>query len=489
VFQNCRGFLDLHFYGEDNMGDIDIDGLFFVAPAGSLTNTTSNIRIDGATGPSVDYTTTNVRKINNVRCQGSVEGRYFGGYETNDWRYSGNAVLATNLSKGVVSQDRWFAGDHQGTFLRAMGDMTEGYFRDLGDNGHGISIARLRTANPVLQGLIFDTRNSGGSDTNDFFATDAANDTEDMLVPGQVVRLQENILLGNPNATVNNDGTRFLTCNGLLSAGDGQVANTISVELIGNVGRFSRGGGVFTFDEAGTTPTKFISGHKNNIWDNYKGDGDFRIARSLSTVPVTDLIDPAGSDNNSYRNFPDRFGVPTTGTFGVDYDVNSINATDPEFNDPDRNLEGWARFVHNVSEEQVVENLIKAGVLGVSAAEYSVFELVCWVRDGFYALESDHETGSDTGSNLGTTDSALPVLVVSVSGSGAQTIRIGETQVVSLDRSATATSVSVHDGQGNAESAVLNTKPSSTEESITLPAKGKLVFGGPDGFFLVFDLA
>jgi len=49
--------------------------------------------------------------------------------------------------------------------------------------------------------------------------------------------------------------------------------------------------------------------------------------------------------------------------------------------------------------------------------------------------------------------------------------------------------VSVHDGQGNAESAVLNTKPSSTEESITLPAKGKLVFGGPDGFFLVFDLA
>lgn len=470
-FVRSRNRLDLKFWGDETMGDIDIDVLGNINPQGSFGDA---IRIDGSQDTLL-RPSANKRIARGLRAEGDIQIRYMQDYASGYGMRCSGKPLTVDGAGDWADLRNWFVGNHGGSFMRAVGSLTNGWFRDVTDNPHAISLARLRSQFPVMSGNVFDLQGvQGSSDTGDCYATDASNPAVDFTTAGQEITLENDLVLRGPH-TGGVDGPMYVTCNGQLAAGL-HVMFQPKLRVRNVTGLFANAGGTFRFDEAGKTPADTIIEHVNNLWSNPDRQGPMTVARIAPAellTAATDIISPAGSDSNVFDGYSDGLGIPLS----TASDAGTLS-TPPVFADATRNLASWARVCvpGSATESEAVVNFVRAGFPGygttpaVDADVYDVDKLRLWVRAGYVDREPTH-----AGRGITDTDSAIGVTGIDVVGG--QTLQENEVHNLLMSVAATATSMIVMDGQGNRETVALGAKPGGDQESITLPAKGSLIFG------------
>jgi len=442
-FTRSRNRLDLKFWGDGTMGNIDIDVLGNIAPqAGG-----GDIHCDG-NDDTVLHTTANVRSIKGLRAEGDLQLRYMQGYTSGrDIRLTGSPLTVPG-SADCADLLGWFVGNNNGSFMLAIGSHKDSIFRDVADNPHAIAINQLRDTDPVLSGNVFLMDGAqDSSDTGDCFATNSSNAATDFTVAGQVIELSDNLV----------------------------------------VARFSNGGRAINADEhssAGATPSDTIIEHKRNIWSNHDGQAPSTIGVMLRGLlgAADDVVTLGQSDENVFHLFPDGLGLKES-TLGVN-DLNT-SSQPPQFVDASRNLAAWAQYcAGGVSEAEAVVNLVRAGFPGygavpaVDGAVYDLDALRLWLRAGHIDRNPAH-------AGRGITDTDTGVEAAGIDTPGSMQVVEGDAHDLILSMAGIALTMEIHDSAGNVQAVTLGTKPGAAVESFTLPDKGSLVFGGPEGFRLV----
>jgi len=472
-FVRCKGRLDVQCFGDGTMGDIDITGLYNIDPVSG-----GDILFAG-NGDTTLHATANKRIAQNIRAEGDVTLRHLQGYTSaKGLRLTGQPLtIAGSADVGDLSE--WFVGNHNGSFMVALGNHNNSIFRDVANNPHSIAINRLRSTNPVLSRNLFLMDGiQNGTDTGDCFATNASSASTDFTTPGQTVELSDNLVIAGPH-TGPSDGPVFLSLNGALAAGV-HVMHKPQLKLLNNTGRFSNAGHAINADEAsfaGASPPDTIIEHKRNIWSNHDAQAPMTVCVMLRglTGASDDVITLGQSDENVFHLYPDGLGFRESAA-GVN-DQNTLSSV-PQFVDASRNLETWAHFCvpGSVSEAEAIVNLVRAGFPGygstpaVDAAIYDVAKINGWIRQGHIDTEPAH-------AGRGITDTNTSIAVTGIDVAGGDVLQEAEIQTLLMQVAATATSMIVMDDNGNRETVTLGAKPGTTQESITLPAKGSLIFG------------
>lgn len=422
-FLSSRNALNLRFWGNHLMGDIDIDGLYQIAPealpgipSDAIVAPGTALRIDGNVDETISLDgggqpTTSTRIARNVRGEGKVAKRYMQGYSSLRGFRALSDVLTVDGAEDAEDCEEWFLGNTGESFVRLIGSLKNSYVRSLADNAHLVSIARFKTATPEISGNVFEPVGAqDSSDTYDVIGMDAANSAVDYTVSGQTILIENNLALPGPH-TAADDGAIFVAVNGTPIAGlNAQYTPTLIVR--NNTAGFVNGGTAFFVNESGTTPAGLVSQHLRNIYSNRDGLGPSTVVKTTPAqlgALATDIIVPAQSDENVFHNLPDGLGVPLSAASDA-----ATSTAAPDFADPSRNFASWAERDAGVTADQAAINMIRAGFPGfaawpaVSASQYSVSGMCQWIRAGWVDRLPAH-------AGRGITDSA-PVEVSSVNG-------------------------------------------------------------------------